>query len=709
MRRIAFAVATVVLLASRAGAQDVSGRALLAFQQYDYSGVSTAGFRQTYDLHLEKVLTTTSLFRLYVRGDDFRGTSQFAATPQASESRQIQPFGEFILNAPTAQVQVRSEWFNIYSRLGAVDSTRRIQRTSGRLVWEPDGFPTLTLLGQRNGTTDASSSIRLTEDNALAQLRYSWRDMIITGGEQYTHSADPAAGYDRRSTMNQGELSYAVSRWGGKFTALADGSAQLSRIDERATGGATASVPTLVPLARALYTVDDTPTDDGDHPLVPYPLLTDGNVNASAGISVGPDGVSFHNLALDLGRLDRVDEIRVIVRDPGGAPLRNGGGAVTWDAYTSQDGQLWTPLSDARTTFNAPLALYSVTFTQTTARWFKVVNFGVNADPTLVTEVQAYVHSTIAAGTSRSGNQNFVNGTLNVTLHPTDRFTFAYSAAYSTIRQDLTGQALQRSTNLENIGTFQYDARTWLSLRGQVLRSTATATGADNGVSGVTAYVDVIPTRQLRTTLEVSRQTQNLDGVPFTVDTQALHTTAFILKSLYVALDVGTQSQTVTSNGDAAKRTFLTLTGNAQLAPSLRVLLTASVQRNRTDSIDPTLQLLGPSRDNRVAGDFIWRPGQPLTISARYGWVSGQELSGFTQRYHVDWYPFAGGTVSLGGSYDQDIDPTSDRRATRMIINPRWLINRFATLDFNYTSVKTAFASSTNQQRSIFATLTLTR
>ena len=709
MKRLAFLTATILLLANRAGAQDVSGRALLAFQDYNYGGLQTSGFRQTYDLHLDKVLTTTSLLRLYYREDDFQGTSQFVAVPQTSNLRQIQPMGEFIWNAPTVQVDARSEWFDINSRLGSTEEKRKIQRTSGRLSWDPDGLPSFLLLGQRNGTTDTASSVQLTEDNALAQAKYTWRDLLLTGGEQYTRSYDPDAGYDRRSTIHQGELSYTTSRWGGKFTALADGQAQLARIDERATSGTATLVPTPVALSRALYAVDETPTDDHDHPLVPYPLLTDGNVNASAGISVGPDGLSFNNIAIDLGRLDRVDEIRVIVRDGAGAPLRNGGGAVTWDAYTSLDGLLWTPLSGAQTTFNAPLSLYSVTFTQTTSRWFKVVNFGVNADPTLVTEVQTYLHTTIAPGTSASGNQNLINGTLNVTLHPIDRLTFAYSSAYSMIRQDLTGQALQRSTNVENIGTFQYDARMWLSFRGQLLQNTASATGGDDSASGVTGYVDFIPTGKLRTTLELSRQTQNLDGTPFTVDTQALHITAYVIKSFYMALDLGTQSQTVTSDGASADRQFMTLMGNAQLSPSLRVLLTASVQRNRTDSTDPTLQLLGPSRDDRYAGNFIWHPGQPLTLSARYGWVSGEELSGFTQQYHLEWYPFAGGTVSLGGSYDQDIDPSSDRRATRMIFNPRWMINRFATLDVNYTSVKTTFTSSMNQQRSLFATLTLTR
>ncbi|HSP35268.1 MAG TPA: hypothetical protein VLU46_13205, partial [Thermoanaerobaculia bacterium] len=142
---------------------------------------------------------------------------------------------------------------------------------------------------------------------------------------------------------------------------------------------------------------------------------------------------------------------------------------------------------------------------------------------------------------------------------------------------------------------------------------------------------------------------------------------------------------------------------------TVRMQFNGTMQRAESQSTNPATQLLGPSRDNRISNDIIWRPGRQLALSVRSGWVSGAELSGFTQRYHVEWFPFGDGTVSLGGSYDEDIDPTLNRRATRAVFNPRWLMNRWVTVDLNYTSVKSQFDSSSNYQRTLFATLTLSR
>jgi hypothetical protein len=60
-------------------------------------------------------------------------------------------------------------------------------------------------------------------------------------------------------------------------------------------------------------------------------------------------------------------------------------------------------------------------------------------------------------------------------------------------------------------------------------------------------------------------------------------------------------------------------------------------------------------------------------------------------------------------SYDEDIDPTVGRTATRAVFNPHWQINRFATFDINYTDVATDFRMDHQQQRALFATFTLTR
>jgi hypothetical protein len=96
-------------------------------------------------------------------------------------------------------------------------------------------------------------------------------------------------------------------------------------------------------------------------------------------------------------------------------------------------------------------------------------------------------------------------------------------------------------------------------------------------------------------------------------------------------------------------------------------------------------------------------------LSTRYGWLSSEALSGFTQRYHVEWRPFGDGTVALAGAFDDDIDPVMNRRARRMIFNPRWLMNRWTILDINYTSVSTTLPNGSLRQRTLFATLTLTK
>lgn len=702
MKKLALAA---VLLALPASAQEITGRALVSYQQYQLGNATTSGLRQTYDLRLERAFTMTSLVRLFLRGDDFRGTAQFAAAPQQSRTRQIQPMAELIVNTTNLHAQFRGEILDIRGRLGQIESSRRIDRNFGQLMWQPDGLPSITLQGQRNATADSAARVDLTDENALASAAYSWRDLHVTAGERYLRSSDPFAGFDRKLTTHEASLAYVTTRFDGKLTVTAEGNAQLSQIHERSVGGS--AIPTQVIVARALYGVDDTPADGRDHPLAPAPLLTDDNLNAGAGISLGPEAVSFQNLALDLGRIDRVDEIRVLVRDSGGNPLRNGGGPVTWDAYTSQDGLTWTPLV-AQTTFSAPLSLYSVRFDLTNSRWFKVVNFGVNAEQAAVTEVQAFFHAGIVPGGERSSTQNFYVATAGITLQPVKRFRVSYNGTYSSSRQEFSNRPADDSRDLENLLDLQFDLRSTMAVRAQLLRRDArTFTGNDNGADGITAFFDWNPTRQWRNSLEVSRQRQVIEGNAFTISTRALHSSAFVLKSLYLGLDGGTQTQTLDADGSVAERTFVSLNGNVQLAPTLRLLLNGTLQRNVTESSDPATQLLGPVRDNRLSAEFIWRPGRPLTLGARYGHVAGPSLSGFTQRYHVEWYPFADGTVSLGGAYDQDIDPVINRRATRMVLNPRWVMNRYAIFDINYTAVSSTVSSFQNRQHQLFATLTL--
>ena len=702
-------IAVVMLLAQSAAADQFSARALLAFERYGSNLATTSGFRQTYDLRLDKALTDNTSFRVFFRGDDFRGDTGTTALRQSSGSRQLQPGGEITISTSNMLFLARSEYFDTRSRTGSNEYNRTLERSSGNLTWAPVSLPLFRFVGQRNRTKDDAANVRLTDESAIGSVAYEWRGLSAAAEEHYSRSFDPGSGYDRKTTFHSMNLGYTSTAFGDKLTFSAGSNAQFVRLDETGIGSATSSVPTPVTISRALYSIDETPLDSSDHPAVANPGLTDGDLNANAGISIGPDGASFQNITLDIGHVDRVDEIRILVRDASGNPLRNGGGPVTWDAYTSNDGRVWTSLS-SHTTFNASLSLYSITLTLTGGRWFKVVNFGVNADVTLVTEVQAYYHTTIAAGQHRKGNQTAWASNANVTVHPVQRLTFVYSGLFSSIDQELAPQPRISTNDIEHLASIQYDlTRTW-TVRGQYLRRDLKnfARPADYA-DGYTGYLDYSPTKQLHVTFEFDNQNQTLDGSPFTLETRAVHINAFVLRSLVLTLDGGTQTQVIASDSSTSRRQFANLTGNIQLSPRLRMLLAGSLQRTESQSADPAVQLLGAERDNRISSDFIWRAGRELLLSVRAGWVSGAALSGFTQRYHVEWFPFANGAVSLGGSYDEDIDPMLNRRATRAVFNPRWIVNRSATIDLNYTSVSSTFDTTSNQQRSLYATLTLTR
>lgn len=709
MKKLALAV-VLLAHASLAGAQDISGRALLTFERNDFDVQRTSGFRQSYDLGFQGALTTTSLVRILFHGDDFRGETAIDDLPGSRESgvRVLQPTAELLLNAESFRMQLRSDYYDTQTRSEGLEANSTLERSLAMMAWQPSAGTQFSINAQRNATNDQRSGLEVVDELATASVSWGAKGLQFNGSERYSRSTD--GGYDRKVLGHQASLDYGTTQLGGKLTIAANAIGMINDADETAMGDASQAIPIPVPISRGLFGVDDTPSDDRDHPLSPYPGLVDGNLETSTVISLGPDSVSFQNLAIDIGRLERLDEIRIIVRDRSGNPLRNGGGPVTWDAWVSEDGLTWTPLAGANTTFNRTLSRYEVTFTQTFSRWFKVVNFGVNAEETLVTEIQGVYHATLTAK-ERSGTDTYYGGGATIVLKPIERLAMTYNGAFNRNTRDYTDINDSESKYLEHIGSIEFEILRSLAVRGEysTREATTSVTDREDTSKGTAGYLIFKPTRQLRLTGEVAHHVQTFDGSEFALDTRAIHADLQILRSLSILVNGGTQTQTISSSGGRSIRRFADLSGQARLTQTLRVLLLASMQRVTTDSNDPATALLGASRDNRASAEFIWRAGRPLTLGARVGYVSGAELSGFTHRLRAEWYPFEDGALVLGGSFDQDIDPVLDRRATRAVFNPRWLINRWATFDLNYTSVSLESDASTRRQRTLFATLTLSK
>lgn len=703
-------IAVLLVLTATVSAQSVTGRALYTFEQVKTDSQSSNGLRQSYDLGLQGWLTTTSLVRLLFHGDDFRGTTEIGASSRDSQLRVLQPTGELAMHTDTFRMQLRADLYDTKSNNDGYHRGSTLERSLAAFSYQPVTSTLLTLNAQRNVTRDDFVDVDVLDEIATGMASYSWRGLQVTGMERYTHSTESSI--DRQTLAHQASFDYGTTRFNGKLNIAANGMASLTSIDETPITNEASSVPIPVAISRALYGVDDTPLDDRDHPLSSYPMLIDGGLSTSAGIELSPTAPSFQNIALDLGRIERLDEIRIVVRDRNGNPLRNGGGPVTWDAYVSEDGQQWTLLSTAQSNFNRTFSRYDVTFEQRFSRWFKIVSFGVNAEDTFVTEVQGVYHADVAPGQDRSGTDKLYTGGATVSVKPVKRVTVTYNGNYNSLRHDEGDLAGTQSTYLEHLGMLEFQVLRSLLLRGEYARrdTTTTIRGArEDDSTSYTGFVEFAPTRQLRITGEVGRQNLVLDAQSLDLDTRALRIDAAFLRSLTLLLTVGQQTQTFTADGRESVRDYVDLTANARLTTTLRVLFLATLQNVETTDDNEDLGLLGARRDNRASAEFIWQPGRPLTLGVRAGWVSGAQLSGFTHRLRVEWYPFAGGSLMFGGSFDQDIDPVLDRRSTRTVLTPRWLINSWAAFDLNFTSVTLSAGDASRRQRSLYATLTLTR
>lgn len=711
MRRAALLLMIVAGAALPVLADDLDARAQVGYQLFDLSGTKRQGFRQTYDLGLRRNLSDTARFGLFFRAEDFRGSTETAisALDEDSGVRQYQPVGELVINSERLRLHLRSDYLRDQTFTATRESTRNTERSSAVMRWDPFNLPALQLVAHRNVVNDARGGA-IADETLFASAQHSWRGLTLTAQGRHLRSSDDDAGYERTQDSYTGQLGFARTAFNGRLIFNADASAERSDIAERVTSSGTADIPVPVRPRTAYHVVDDTPLDNRDRPLVSVPALRDSNLDTVTSIGLGPESSAFQNLALDFGRVDAVDELRIVMRDEQGNPLRNGGGVVAWDVYVSEDGINWAPVANASSRFDVPPSLYVVTFDETTTRWVKVVSFGLHFEKVFVTEFQAFNVTHFEDASGRDGTSDLRTGFVAATFVPVRNVTIGYNGSYSAQQQRFAAFGSSDNTTIDHNATIEYRILRTLQLRGTVSRSDVRGYGlAADGSDSYLAAIEYMPTARLRLTLETSRQTQTILGATSTIDTQAFRLYGSPLRAVTLSLDAGVQTQTIPGSALSGDRTFVNLTSTARLTRSTRVLLTANVQRSSGAEDDPASLLLGAARDDRYAAEFTWQPGRPLLLSTRLGWNASPGEGGLTQRYRAEWNPFADGTVSLALSFDDETDPLTDRRSRRLVLSPRWTMSRYLSMNLHYTAVETEIDDQSDQQKTLYATLTVTK
>ncbi len=702
-RRAVSAVAG--LLAACAAAVDpgvargdgLSGRGIVSYQGQDATTQDSTSVKQLYELRMQRHVSLPLEYRLRLRYEDDRGEARTRALRSDLANRQLQPAAELLF--AMGAVQVQSGYDYTWLDTAGSSNERELRRAFARAQLQPADLPAVLVDAEQRAARDAGASLDQVDTSAGVALDYGIDRWRFRETNRFSRFEDRISGFERQQLSMQGMVSYETAPSQKRVGANASVTASALRRAESFLGSSGGEVPREIAAARGLYAFDDSPPDSSDRPLASLTALVDGNLAASAGISVGPDGLSFQNVGVDMGRFLELDELRVYVRDRDGNALP-ADGLVTWVVYTSADGVSWIPAQASRSSYFPPLGYYEVRFDRATARFFKAVSFGVNTRESFVTEVQPVVHEAFRPREERSTWDVLGALTGQVRYHATERTDLTYSGVANVSRQSSGGG--QAAFDWDQAVGAAHRPHRVLSLEGRVQDRRVFTPGSRATANTVLGVARVTPLPALQHELGAGFGTERATARSVDTTYATLRNLARLYPTLDVTLDGGYTSQ---RDRLAGRRGFQYSAGAGALArvtPNLTLTLAAGWSRAR-QTVAPILV----GRNDRYSAQVDWRASARLGLSGRLGWVDATGTSGLLQQYRVFWNPFSRGTVRLGVSYDEDVDSYTRQRSRRLSVMPRWAPNGHASLDLNYS----LFARNTGENprtEILLVTFTLT-
>lgn len=673
-------------MTASARAEDFTGRVILSDQSFSSGDVDSRFFDQLYELRFGRQVTDPLNYLLFFRGEQSNGRSTIPDETGALHTgtfrfTQLEPHAEATYTLPT--IHLLGRWDLVDSRShvsGSPDDRRKLEHFYGTFAFVPDGFPGLRLLAQRDHASSGTVALDQTRTYLQGDLEYRLGKLDLVATARRNEFDDPENGLNRRTEGVQGSLTYEDSLFRDRLTVFASVLASKDRETDTTRGGATdGETPVLI--ASAYTSVDATPEDSRESSAAPVPALIDGDLRTPTIVDVGPDGSSFQNISVDLKRFTDLDAFRIDVRDGGGNVVLHGG-AIDFTVYVSTDAIRWSPVPGAKTSFLSAESLYEVTFPKTISRFFKVVTFDLAPVEARVTEIRAFVHDRFGPSTISTTDITLATANAAVTFHPLSSVTLFYYGLFNESRQESAVRPNDRTDDADQVASAIWDLSRRISVLGQYQWRKVTTAGAfDQTYDAVTADLRYTAARNVAVALEAVQAKQQDSDVRSETRTASLRTYLKVLRTLDLDANVGVQRQKLLDGGRTTDVWFASGYTALDLTSDLHLRIDGSYSRNETTGIG----LPPAGTDERYTADLYYRPGPPLGIDVRVGWVHSGSLSGVIQNYRVDWRPFPYGALNLGGRYEEDVEPFTNRRSRRVIFDPSWRLNNRMTLDLNYT------------------------
>jgi hypothetical protein len=686
----------VAALAARAG--DLSARADLTWADEETDVTSNQYFRQRYELELRQPVSDAIQYSFRLRLTEDQGESTIGPTSADLHRREALGQANLAWGRENYGLVLRHElgWSGDVEGLRASGNERRAQRSTVGGRWRVSA-PLELAAGWEHLDVTASSPRRPTSSDRLSTtVSLTLPSQLRATEENRLERTDD--GTNERTALGP-RVTFDWSReLGADTSASAHYAADWSWIRERNMSGTPAPFAIELTVVAGLYERDDTPNDTSTTPLQPAPALVDRNFATSTGISIGPAGLSFQNIALDMGRVVTVDGLTVDVRSSTGNPVPFAG-PIAWTAWWSNDGATWARAGGESTAFDPALSAYVVSFLPATARYFKVVNFGTNTVDTVVTELQAFVHETLSTGMERRISALLQTVQAALAFRPWERLRIIYAGTLNALATSTDGAANLWSTDSSHALSARAGPFDDVTITADVNRWDARAPGAPaqhNLASALTVAWRPLPRAEAAAVVRAGELSP--EGASATTWGAGLRGQLGWYEAIRLAagIDYGHDRFSAGSNDYVNGQATAAL----RVRPDLDLGAAIGVQRvteSAGTSPGAALALLTVYQYERYQAEAVYRPGEPLQVDFRLGYYQSAMSSGLLQVLRLTWSPFRGSAVSVVAEYDDDVDPLSGRRFQRLQLFPRWNLNRHAVLQLNYNRTRASGAGASRQ------------
>ena len=421
------------------------------------------------------------------------------------------------------------------------------------------------------------------------------------------------------------------------------------------------------------------------------------------------NGITHQNIGVDLTSAKEIDQIYLYTTTPDPAFKDN----FTWAVYSSSDNSTWTLLKPSETDFdyNTSKKRFEISFTATTARYFKIVNTANDTNNLYVTEIEAYDGTTsIAAsdGLYLQDDTPEVSSHLNSEplLIDGDKTTSAgiNIGGYTTQAAFTTTETEQTTQNTQ--ANLRYKPMDWLSFTydfTQDERETKPDQEESEKTSRRTHSMNCRVERELHKyitawaqygrRLEYDSESEAEDKI---TDTYLLHFLFSPLTTLNTDLSL---NHTVSKeDGEAESKSSSAL---LQISAKLREGADLNVDANITRSENLVSQ--SETTIKSINSDLRLELTRMLTAEIEYdrNWTETQQsepdgdTTGRTSNARIIFYWQPSHDFYLRGSYDIDRDEKSGEETTQQQYNMNWLMTEKMQLDMGYSLNRNDSVSST--------------